>query len=467
MMSHRRKILLLGLLLVFILAGPGLAQTVKDRDDGTTLKQIILFGRHSIRSSVTSPAVLARLSADPHPAFAGVPLGYLTPRGQQAARLLGSYFRDYLLHEGLLTGVARTDLDRAYFRANSIQRSNVTAAKFGAGLIPGAPIPVHSYNIGDGKTPATADPVFDPVAARLVTVDPERALTEVQGVFGSGAALTAAYQGELAAIGRALYPPGTKPEPGAAQGSVDPTSVPFTLTANKSVAFAGGAITMGGLDLVSAAVDPFVMQYADGFPAGDVAWGRLSLDALSQQTRTLALQFAIVMGSPYLSRVQSSNAASHVLRTMDQVVSGTTLPGAFGDSKTRVNVVISSDAYMAGLAALLRLHWGLPGYQPDFCAPGGTLVFELRQVKKTKEHLVRVYYTAQSFDQLRKLTPLTLGEPPQTMQLLVPGGTDSASSLDVGFKTFKKLLLAAIDRKYVQPYRKEAPPGVLTNVPLE
>ena len=53
------------------------------------------------------------------------------------------------------------------------------------------------------------------------------------------------------------------------------------------------------------------------------------------------------------------------------------------------------------------------------------------------------------------------------MQLLVPGGSNTGANLDVNFKTFKKLLSAAIGREYVQPYRKEVPPGVLTNVPLE
>jgi 4-phytase / acid phosphatase len=467
MISRKCRVLLLGLLLALVLAAPSPAQVVRDGDDGTTLKQIIIFGRHSIRSPVVESTVLARFAADPYPAFAGVPVGYLTPRGRQAEQLLGSYFHDYLLHEGLLTGIARTDLDRTYFRANSIQRSNVTAASFGGGLIPGATIPVHSYRIEDGTTPAVVDPVFDPVAAHVAKVDPERALAEVQGIFGSGAAIASAYRSELAVIGSVLYPPGTKPTPGGAQGSIDPTSAPFTLTVNKAITFAGGAVNVAGLNALSGAADPFVMQYTDGFPPKDVAWGRLSLDALSQQTRTATLAFAIVMRPPYLSRVQSSNAASHVLRSMDQAVSGTTLPGAFGTGKTRVHVVISSDAYVVGLAGLLRVHWLLPGYQPDFCPPGGALVFELRQAKKTKRHLVRVFYTAQSFDQLRNLTPLTLKAPPLTMQLLVPGGSDSAANLDVDFKTFKKLLLGAIGREYVQPYDKEVPPGVLTKVPLE
>ena len=52
------------------------------------------------------------------------------------------------------------------------------------------------------------------------------------------------------------------------------------------------------------------------------------------------------------------------------------------------------------------------------------------------------------------------------MQLTVPGGSNSATDLDVKFATFKKLLTEAIGQKYVQPFGKEAPPGVLDNVPL-
>src|ERR1019366_4384467 len=132
------------------------AQTTNAADDGTVLKQIIIFGRHSIRAAISTTNTLNQFSANPFPDFFGVPVGYLTPRGQQAAGLLGSYFHDYLLHEGLLTGDASSDLARSYFRANVIERSYMTAASFGAGLIPGANIPVHTYK---PTNPAVAGPV--------------------------------------------------------------------------------------------------------------------------------------------------------------------------------------------------------------------------------------------------------------------------------------------------------------------
>jgi 4-phytase/acid phosphatase len=471
------KIVLTGLLLAVAIEGPVLAQTIKAVDDGTVLKEIILFGRHSIRTATSGTNSLAQYSANPFPDFVGVTVGYLTTNGQLAAGLLGSYFHEYLLHEGLLTGDASSDLARLYFRANTIERSYMTAATFGAGLIPGANIPVHTYYPPPPNaepTPTNADPVIDPLMAGVATVDPVRALAEVQGVFGSGTNLSSAYSGELSLISKLLYPPGTQPlypgispTNGALPGSFDPTTVPITLAISAPLTnggppyYTGNVIAMGGLASAVTAADPFVMQYCNNFPTNDVGWGQLTLDALSQQTRINTLQIEIAMRQPYLARVQSSSAASHILRTMIQTISGTNLAGAFGDTNTQIHVIISSDYYVAGLAGLLGAHWLLPGYQPDFCPPGGTLVFELRQVRATGEYLVRVFYTAQTFDQLRNLTTLTLEVPPATMQLVIPGGSNSDINLDVTFTTFSNLLNAAIGLEYVQPFDKETPPGVL------
>jgi 4-phytase/acid phosphatase len=190
------------------------------------------------------------------------------------------------------------------------------------------------------------------------------------------------------------------------------------------------------------------------------------MDALSQQTRLVVLQFDLAVRAPYLAQVQSSNAAAHVLRSMKQAAIGMAVPGAFSDPSDRVLIVISSDGYVAGLAGLLGLHWQLAGYQPDFCAPGGALVFELRQSTRSGEFIVRIFYTAQSLDQLRNLTPLTLQSPPQTMQLLLPGGSKPGRGLDIKFETFQEIVNDAIGHRYVQDPSEEVPPAVLDNVPL-
>jgi 4-phytase/acid phosphatase len=464
----KRMVILFGLVLTLSVPVPVwvLAQTFTN--DGTTLKQIIIFGRHSIRSSTVNPTTLAQYAVDPYPPFEVQP-GCLTPNGTLAEGLLGAYYRDYLIYEGLLTGNAGTDAAHSYFRSNSIERSWATATAFQGALIPNSTPSVHSFPIGG------PDPVFDPILANVAKVDANLAATQVQEIFNSGAALESAYSGEYSLIRSVLfdYPLGTQPPPPTPQNCgdttpptscSDPTSQAITLTASTTTLYTGGVINIGGLLSVNNAADPFVMQYADGFPLDQVAWGQLTLDQLSQQTRIINYEFNIEMLSPYLNSVQSSNAASHVLRTMQQAVNGVNVPGAFGNAKSRAVVVISSDAYVAGLAGVLHLHWQLPGYQPDYCAPGGALVFELRQSNSSKGYIVRAFYTAQTFDQLRNLTPLALDEPPATIQLLIPGGSTSATDLDVSFAVFQKLLSNAINPNYVEDPSKEGPPNVLTGV---
>lgn len=434
----------------------GLAQVVPATPDDTVLRQIILFGRHGVRSPVAPAAALARFTARTYPDF-GVPPGYLTPHGAQAATLLGSYFHEYLRHEGLLSGDAAQDARSAYFRANSIQRSNVTAQALAAGLYPGASVPVHSYPLGQ------PDPIFDPIAARVAQVDPQRASQEVAAIYGAGPAIAAAYGPEFSLIRQLVSPTPSQP---SGPAPADATQLPIPLVPNTAGVVTGNVLNAGAVAATLFVADPFVMEYTNGLPMQDVAWGGLTLEKLSQQTRIINLYFDLEIRAPYLSRVQSSNAAAHVLRSLEQSATGRRVAGAFGEPATRVLVINSSDAYVAGLAGLLRMHWLLPGYQPDYCAPDGALVFELRQSRTTGKFLVRVFYTAQTFDQLRDLTPLSLEQPPATAQLFVPGGPAGTASLDVPLVDFKALVERAMDPHSVQDPRKEHAPGPLDGVPL-
>jgi 4-phytase/acid phosphatase len=446
---------------------PVAGQTLANQaTDSTVLKQIIIFGRHGVRSSAIPATTLAAFTAQQYPDF-GVPTGYLTPNGAQAEVLLGSYFRTYLMAEGLLTGDYTVDIPKSYFRSNSIQRSYVSAASLATGLFPATgpippTVPINSYPLGQ------ADPVFDPIAANIAVLDTQRAAREVSGLF-SGSALASAYSSEFSLVRSVIYnyPNGTTPAPPTPVGLVDPTTIPIPLTANTTNLQAANVINAGGLASTFYASDPFVMQYTTGMPLQNVAWGQLSLSQISQLTRLITLDFAIEMTPPYLNQVQSSNAAAHILRSMEQAVTGKPVPGAFSAPGTNLLVINSSDAYVVGVANLLKMHWLLPGYQPDYAAPGGSLVFELRQVVSNGDYIVRVYYTAQTFDQLRNLTPLTTAQPPATMQLLIPNGSQSDTNLDVSFAKFKNLLTKAINPYYVQDAASEVPPGPLIGVPLK
>jgi 4-phytase / acid phosphatase len=108
-------------------------------------------------------------------------------------------------------------------------------------------------------------------------------------------------------------------------------------------------------------------------------------------------------------------------------------------------VLTAANTNLTGLAGLFHLDWILPGYQADVCAPGGALVFELRQSQSTGEYLVRASYVTQTMDQLRNVTALTLDTPPASAPVFIPGCSVSNSTYDCPLADFVRLVNHAID----------------------
>ena len=192
-----------------------------------------------------------------------------------------------------------------------------------------------------------ADPVFDPLLAGVATVDPVRALTEVQGVFGSGTNLASAYSGELSLISKVLYPPGTQPSiresptNNAPPGSVDPTTLPITLTISAPLPpplppyYTGNVIDMGGLNSTVISRRPVCHAIRGWLSDQRSGLGPVNVGYAFPTDPVGTLQINIAMRQPYLARVQSSSAASHILRSMLQATGGVPLDGAFGTPNHR------------------------------------------------------------------------------------------------------------------------------------
>ena len=121
------------------------------------------------------------------------------------------------------------------------------------------------------------------------------------------------------------------------------------------------------------------------------------------------------------------------------------MSGALGNPSTKVIALIASDVNITGLAGLFHLDWILPGYQADVCSPGGALVFELRQSQSTGEYIVRTSYVAQTLDQLRNQTALTLGTPPASAPVLIPGWSVGNATFDCPLGKFVTLANQVID----------------------
>jgi 4-phytase/acid phosphatase len=418
----------------------GSVLTAQTADD-TQLKQVIIFGRHAVRTPNTPSSVLNNFSVLPYPGFPVSGLSVITPNGKTNETLLAGYFRLWLTREKLLTGNDAADVAFVYLRADGAPLLVDTAQAFAAGLLPGAQPPVN-YS-------ASADPLFHPVAAGVAQLNQNIAVAAVNGRLGGNPqALATAYAAELALLRSVLlnYPAGVTPPPATPAGKMDATAAPITVAAGTSSDL---PINLGGLLTIDTVLDPFIMQYADGMAASDVAWGALSSGGISQVYRLYDRTLDLEYRTPYLARVQSSNLASHIARTLLQGATGNPITGALGTPSDRVIGLIASNINIAGLAGLLNLDWLAPGYQADVAAPGGALVFQLRQSQTNGEFVVRSVYVTQTMDQLRNRTPLTLAAPPAIAAVFLPGCSTHNATFDCPLDRFVAWIGRTTDAKAI------------------
>jgi len=413
--------------------------------DDTQAKQVIIFGRHSVRTPVLPNSSLNAFSVLPFPVFPNVPGGpplgvsVITPSGAIDETILGGYFRAWLINEGLLTTDDSANVNVVYFRANDLPLITDTATAFWTGMLPGAPVNVNSY------TAPANDPLFSPLAAGVSQIDYQKAIASVNGRLGNNAqALATAYAPELALTRSILfnYPVNQTPVPAAPKPDVtDLISNPITVTMGNTAQ----PVNLGSLANIIPAIDPFVMEYADGLAPADVGWGQLTPDGNNQINRLYDVVLDLEYRTPYLAQVQSSNLASHIVRSLVQAATGSPMPGALASPTTKIIALIAANTNITGLAGLLHLDWLLPGYEPDVSAPSGALVFELRQSQSTGEFIVRTSYVAQTMDQLRNQTALTLDAPPAIAPVFVPGCSIDNTTFDCPLERFVRVANQVID----------------------
>lgn len=409
--------------------------------DNTQLKQVIVFGRHAVRTPNATSSVLNNFSVLPYPGFPVSGLSLITPNGTTNETLLGGYFRLWLTQEKLLTGSDAADGAFVYLRADGAPLMIATAHAFDAGLLPAAQAPVTSTS--------SADPLFHPVDAGVAQLDEDMAVAAVNGRLGGNPqALATSYAPEIALLRSVLfnYSASTTPPPAAPAGKLDVTAAPITVTAGTSSAL---PVNLGGLLTIDTALDPFLMEYADGMPLSDVAWGALNSGGISQVYRLYDRTLDLEYRTPYLASVLNSNLASHIARTLVQSATGDSISGALGTPSDKVIGLIASNFNIAGLAGLLNLDWLAPGYQADVAAPGGALVFELRQSLTNGEFVVRTVYITQTMDQLRNQTPLTLAAPPAIVPVFLPGCSTHNATFDCPLDRFVRWIGHTVDPKSI------------------
>ncbi len=410
------------------------------------LKFVVILSRHGVRSPTGGADQLSQYSTQPWPKWEVAP-GYLTPHGAQLMTIFGGYYRAYFARQGLLDATGCADAKYVSFYSDSDQRTVETGKSLAAGIFPGCSVSEQSerHALAEGQP----DPLFHSLAAGVGQPDHNRAVASIGGRIGNDpAGLTDAYRSDLEELQRILlgclpFSPCPHPSHTAAKLLLD---IPATLDAGKGDHLAE---LRGPLNTASTMTENFLLEYTNGMPMDQVGWGRVDLATLKRLLDLHTAASDLTRRSSYLATVQASNALAHILETMEQAATGKTVPGALGKPDDRAIVMVGHDTNLSNIAGMLNINWLIDGRRDD-TPPGGALIFELWQAPTPSGYEVRAYYIAQTLEQMRNVTPLTLDKPPTRASVFLPGCSNGEIDFACDWKTFRESLTTAIDPAFVK-----------------
>jgi len=432
------KICTKALLAVSLCAVPCAAQA-KSAGPKPQLKMVVILSRHGLRSPTWTQARLDSYSAIPWPKWS-VPPGNLTVRGHQLMKQFGGFDRGSLAREGLFAERGCADAAATYIWADSDQRTIESGQALAEGLFPDCMLPVHGHAEGEN------DPLFHPAANGVKPAEADAAFAELNARMKQPAD---ARQGQLIEeVNHLLLGCSLR----AVCASAHTPKMP--LISGPIVAVRGnGDHTVdlqGPLAQASSFAEDFLLEYADGMPMEHVGWGKVDAAELGKLLTLHSDYFDLMHRTPALAKIEASNMLFHIEKTLEQHVEDRPIADAIGPVDSKLVMLVGHDTNLAGIAALLGVHWDLDGRHDD-TPPGAELALELWQ-DEHGVYTVRVTVAMQTLQQLRKMPELTRAAPPARETLTLPGC--AATGDRCAWNDFQKVADRAMDRNDVFPMQK-------------
>lgn len=349
------------------------ASTAPETRPAPQLLLRIVVMRHGVRSPTSAPGELAPYAHRPWAEWPVAP-GMLTSHGAQGMTALGQRYRQSFGDAGLWSGRCGT-LDKVVVIADSTPRNRASAAALVQGLAPSchghylalaADQSNPLFHFGESKdakeddgAPSSIPTPWPPDALRLL----QRVLLDCSGDACLAQAKTA---------GRKLL--------------VDP-------------AHADDAARAKSLKTAGSLSENLMLEYAQGLPMAQVAWGAGDGDTIGQLITLHNLQFALSKKSMPAAVQAGSNLMAHILATLQQGSGATPVVAPLSDRHAKVVILLGHDTNLANLAGMLGLDWH-DARQPDDYPPGGALVFDL--LDDHGQYTVRVATAMPTLDALRR-----------------------------------------------------------------
>ena len=348
-------------------------------DDRYQLEKVVEISRHGVRPP--TPGNRKEIEAASERAWTtwSTADGELTDHGYAAVVNKGRWQGEHYRQLGLLRAGC-PDANQIYVRASPLQRTRATAAALMAGAFPGCSVQVHHVD-GD------IDPLFQSEKLPFAQPDPAREYAAI-----------AARAGDLATLQRSLQPEIQQLKKAVCAGDCEFLDRPWQLKQTKS-----GSTYVQGLSVLASMVETLRLGWSENLPFSQLAWGNItSAQQISALLPLLTANYDLSNDVPYIAQQRGS-----IL--LDAVVKG--LDDSDAPPPTRWLLLVAHDTNIAMLRTLMHFTWQLPGYARGNIPPGSSLVFERWRDTHHNARFLRIYFQAQSLDDMRQLAPVDAQHP--------------------------------------------------------
>ncbi|QKJ86658.1 bifunctional glucose-1-phosphatase/inositol phosphatase [Paramixta manurensis] len=423
----------LSLCALSVIAALPLGISAQAADGDLQLQQVLIFSRHNLRAPLaTNGSVLAQSTKKAWPEW-DVPGGQLTTKGGVLEVYMGNYTREWLAQQGLVKNGECPASEDVFAYANSLQRTVATAQFFINGAFPGCDVTVtHQDDMG------SMDPIFNPVITDGSDEFNKKALTAMNAA-GEKLSLKPAFQ-RLEKIVDYKNAPACKDKKQCGLSSDNQNK--FSADNGKEPGVAGP------LSIGNSLVDAFTLQYYEGFPMDQVAWGQIKTPEQWKELSAIKNGYQdALFTSPDVAREVAAPLVDYIRsQLIDQDKA----------SAPKVMLMVGHDSNIASMLTALNFKpYTLPG-QNERTPIGGQIVFERWHDTKSDKDLVKVEYVYQTSEQLRNAEPLSLKNPAKRVTLQLTGCQADANGY-CSWDQFAQVLNGALQGTPMQQPAATAP----------
>ena len=384
-----------------------LSSTAASAQSQLKLERVVMLMRHGVRPPTKLQPIPVEYSPLAWPNWPVAP-GLLTPHGAMAVARIAAWDRAWLIENGILPAVGCPASGQVAGIASKTPRAIATAEAWVATALPHCAIVVQHPSEGQ------PDLLFHILETKPAWFDGHRAYLD---------ALAQAPRGSIALqmllLARDMH------RMGYALACAQPCPLSTEETTLVEVPHDAPKFN-GPFDYASTASESFLLEYDEAMPMSSVAWGRVSRDDIGQLLIFNSTKFRYLNRPPYIAKGSGGPLARLIL---------TTLNAPAGPALT---ILGGHDTNIAAIGGLIGLHWRAPSTIQDDVPPASALGFEL--LTDGPRQLVRVFFRAQTMDQIRNLTPLTKRNPPYREYLDIPGCPRGTAETGCDLRRFTRIV---------------------------